>query len=313
MKAAKLLLPAVLLAVSAAPLGVARAQSSSSASFEVTGQTLNSGLGKSTSPSFIADACLGIEPAVSGASSSASFNVLAGCIAALQQSACGNGMLEVNEECDDGNTADGDCCSAACLFETTECRPAAGECDAAETCTGSSFPCPADGLDPAGTPCTADANPCTLDQCDGASSACMHVPDNDNPICQPMFTGDDPEPGDTTVNGRGNPGCIGGTITVFDCGPEVPPICFNGNDPVLGMGVKNPDGTFMITVPPLEFGQVIYIQDSCTTPPLTSNPFLVVGAAPAPLLSPWAMALAVLLLIGTGAIGVLRLRGLKTE
>jgi cysteine-rich repeat protein len=308
MRAARLLLLAVVTLLGAGASDVLRAQSSSSASFTVTGQTVNSGLGHSTSSSFIADACLGIGSAVAGASSSSSFKVVAGCVAAAQQNVCGDGTLDVNEECDDGNTADGDCCSSACTFETSECRPPADECDAAEVCSGTSFPCPADVLAPAGTPCTADANPCTLDQCDGASVACMHVPDNDNPACQPTFTGGDPQPGDTTVSGRGNPGCMGGKITVFDCGPESPPICFNGNDVMLGMGVKNPDGSFMITVPPLQLGQVIYIEDSCTDPPLRSDPLLVVSPAAAPLLSPWAMALGLLLLIGAGTIGLRRLR-----
>jgi cysteine-rich repeat protein len=308
MRGAKLFLVGVAATVAMVAPGVVRAQTSSSASFKVTGQTLNSGLGNSMSASFIADACLGTGPAVAGASSSASFDVVAGCVAALQQNICGNGMVEVNEECDDGNTDDGDCCSAACLFETTECRPSAGECDAAEVCSGSSFPCPPDVPAAPGTPCTPDANPCTLDQCDGMGPTCMHNPDNDNPACQPMFTGEDPMPGDTTVDGIGNPGCVGGTITVFDCGPEVPPICFNGNDPVLGMGMKNPDGTFSIPVPPLQFGQVIYIEDSCTDPPLRSEPFLVITPAPVPLLSPWAFAIALALLLATSAIAMRRLR-----
>ncbi|MFN8642957.1 MAG: DUF4215 domain-containing protein [Candidatus Binatia bacterium] len=28
---------------------------------------------------------------------------------------CGNGVVEPNEECDDGNTADGDACPATCV------------------------------------------------------------------------------------------------------------------------------------------------------------------------------------------------------
>jgi cysteine-rich repeat protein len=231
--------------------------------------------------------------------------VTAGCAAAALQNVCGNGTLEVNEQCDDGNTTNGDCCSAACLFETTQCRPAGGECDAAEVCSGSSFPCPANSLKPAGTACTADSNPCTLDQCDGSSLSCTHVPDADNPSCQPMFTGDTPEPGDTVVKGRGNPGCIGGKITVFDCSPGE---CFDGNDTMLGMGTKAPDGTFMITVPPLHLGQVIYIQDSCTTPPLNSDPLVVISPAPVPLLSPWAMALGLMMLVASAALALRRRR-----
>jgi MYXO-CTERM domain-containing protein len=32
---------------------------------------------------------------------------------------CGNGAFEPGEECDDGNTTSGDCCSATCQFEKT--------------------------------------------------------------------------------------------------------------------------------------------------------------------------------------------------
>lgn len=40
-------------------------------------------------------------------------------------SACGNGALDGNEQCDDGNMVDGDGCSATCQLEA---RPAAGSC-----------------------------------------------------------------------------------------------------------------------------------------------------------------------------------------
>jgi cysteine-rich repeat protein len=66
--------------------------------------------------------------------------VAAGC----SGSVCGNGKIEDGEECDDGNTVDGDGCSAQCKFVATvdtyvhflpftiEGQPA----DAAETCGG---------------------------------------------------------------------------------------------------------------------------------------------------------------------------------
>lgn len=39
---------------------------------------------------------------------------------------CGNGRLDApSEQCDDGNLADGDCCSAACALESTPCPPPA--------------------------------------------------------------------------------------------------------------------------------------------------------------------------------------------
>jgi cysteine-rich repeat protein len=41
----------------------------------------------------------------------------------VKPSACGNGVLEVPEQCDDGNVTSGDGCSAACQLEPTEVEP----------------------------------------------------------------------------------------------------------------------------------------------------------------------------------------------
>ena len=56
---------------------------------------------------------------------------------------CGDGVVEGAEQCDDGNTDDGDCCSASCTLES------------------------------AGSACASDGNVCTDDVCDGAG-ACTH-------------------------------------------------------------------------------------------------------------------------------------------
>ncbi|MBI5505018.1 MAG: hypothetical protein HY899_09445 [Deltaproteobacteria bacterium] len=71
---------------------------------------------------------------------------------------CGDGIPQAGEDCDDGNTVDGDCCSATCLAET------------------------------AGSPCTADANVCTDDVCDGAGT-CGH-PDNTAPCSDGLYCTD---------------------------------------------------------------------------------------------------------------------------
>ena len=52
---------------------------------------------------------------------------------------CGNGILDVGEQCDDGNKLNGDCCSSVCKFEAL------------------------------GSPCTA-ATICTNNACNGAGS-----------------------------------------------------------------------------------------------------------------------------------------------
>jgi cysteine-rich repeat protein len=58
---------------------------------------------------------------------------------------CGNGSVDANEQCDDGNTSNGDCCSATCQNESP------------------------------GAACGDDGNACTTDVCSGAGS-CVHGP-----------------------------------------------------------------------------------------------------------------------------------------
>jgi len=115
--------------------------------------------------------------------------------------ACGNGVVQEGEQCDDGNTTDGDCCSSTCQYETNGspcppdehvctvdvcnasgtcthdlspssmvCRPAAGECDVPENCDGSSPDCPPDESEPNGTPCTDDGLFCSgTEKCEDGS------------------------------------------------------------------------------------------------------------------------------------------------
>jgi cysteine-rich repeat protein len=95
--------------------------------------------------------------------------------AAIAGACCGDGIIEPGEQCDDGNTEDGDCCSSSCRFEpaTAVCRTAAGPCDAAEFCPGSSPTCPADALRPAGFECRGTAGACDLPEfCSGTTAAC---------------------------------------------------------------------------------------------------------------------------------------------
>lgn len=61
----------------------------------------------------------------------------------LDDTACGNALIEPGEQCDDGNAAGGDCCSASCQFEAD------------------------------GSPCAPDGATCTADICDG-SGTCTH-------------------------------------------------------------------------------------------------------------------------------------------
>ena len=88
-------------------------------------------------------------------------------------SVCGDGTLDAGEDCDDGNTTPGDCCSPTCTIEPagTQCRASTGECDPAETCDGISDTCPVDGFVAAGWQCTdLTPNDCDDAQCDGAGA-----------------------------------------------------------------------------------------------------------------------------------------------
>src|SRR5438093_1249168 len=88
---------------------------------------------------------------------------------------CSDGVLDPDEQCDDGNREDGDCCSSSCQLEpaTTVCRPATGPCDVTELCTGSSPTCPADAFEPATFECRPAAGPCDeAELCTGTSSGC---------------------------------------------------------------------------------------------------------------------------------------------
>jgi len=58
-------------------------------------------------------------------------------------SLCGDGMTAGAEQCDDGNTVSGDCCSSTCQYEAS------------------------------GSPCALDTQPCTTDECNGAG-VCSH-------------------------------------------------------------------------------------------------------------------------------------------
>jgi cysteine-rich repeat protein len=98
---------------------------------------------------------------------------VAAALVAIAPAVCGNSIVESGEACDDGNTAEGDCCSAVCQLEPSGsvCRAAAGACDLEETCDGASDQCPADAKSTA--ECRAAAGACDVaESCDGSGDAC---------------------------------------------------------------------------------------------------------------------------------------------
>jgi len=91
-------------------------------------------------------------------------------------SKCGNGVIDPLENCDDGNQADGGCCSARCRLEPagTACTSDGNACtDDVCSATGACLHVP--NSTHAGQACDDDFDPCTADVCDAAGS-CTHVP-----------------------------------------------------------------------------------------------------------------------------------------
>lgn len=85
-------------------------------------------------------------------------------------SACGDGLLDAGEQCDDGNASNGDCCSNACQFELEGVRCEDGDaCTARDTCDG------AGTCVPGPPPNCDDGNACTEDSCN-PGSGCVLVP-----------------------------------------------------------------------------------------------------------------------------------------
>lgn len=74
---------------------------------------------------------------------------------------CGNGLLDAGEECDDGNSSDGDCCDADCQYET-----AGDPCSDDDACSDGDA-CDGTGTCVSGGPLDCDdGNACTTDSCD---------------------------------------------------------------------------------------------------------------------------------------------------
>jgi cysteine-rich repeat protein len=132
---------------------------------------------------------------------------------------CGNGILETGEECDDGNTTNGDGCSAQCKIEAAACGN--GVLEAGEQCD--------DGNTTSGDGCSA--------------------------TCQTEFCGDGiVQPGlgeecDDGANGNNGDGCTDSCLINFnpDCSTAAasPAALWPPNHqmvPISILGVTDPDG-----------------------------------------------------------------------
>lgn len=121
---------------------------------------------------------------------------------------CGNGVVDATEDCEDGNTAAGDCCSPVCRFDPVDAACTAdGTACTQDVCDGAGH-C-LHPLASSGTPCETDFNVCTDDACD-AGGACAHVP-NAGP-CDDLNAC-------TTADTCADGDCVGGPIAAACVGP----------------------------------------------------------------------------------------------
>ena len=79
---------------------------------------------------------------------------------AMAGAVCGDGTVDTGEQCDDGNLADGDCCSSTCRFEAlgTACDDG-NFCTVNDVCNGLGTCAGPDRRD------CDDRDPCTIDLC----------------------------------------------------------------------------------------------------------------------------------------------------
>ena len=151
---------------------------------------------------------------------------------------CGNAALDPGESCDDGNRADGDCCSSTCQAE-----PSGSTCDDGNLCTQGDA-CDGAGACGGGDPvvCPGDAEQCGSPAvCDPASGACVAGPPAD--AGTPCDDGDLCTQSDT-CDGAG--ACVGADPVVCAAGGGDDACGGAGTcDPATGacVGGPAPDGT----------------------------------------------------------------------
>jgi len=91
---------------------------------------------------------------------------------------CGNGQLDPGEDCDDGNTANGDCCSSTCTFE-----PVSSPCDDGLFCTVNDVCNGAGQCGGSARDCSGAGGQCSIGVCDEGSGSCLSQAANEGGSC----------------------------------------------------------------------------------------------------------------------------------
>lgn len=114
----------------------------------------------------------------------------------FEQAECGNGYVEVGEECDCGprtecykecckkcslangaQCSDGPCCNTTCLYYPRgySCRYAVNDCDITETCSGDSGQCPPNLHKQDGYLCQVNQGRCYSGECKTRENQCKYI------------------------------------------------------------------------------------------------------------------------------------------
>ena len=157
---------------------------------------------------------------------------------------CGDGFIDGTEECDDGNNANGDCCSGTCAFELvgSACGDQGIDCLVNDACDGVGA-CTDNGFEAAATACGDPSNTACddPDSCDGAGTCNANFetvgfacPDGD--LCN----------GDELCNGAGS--CqVGPSLDCDDLDVCTADSCDQisgcANEPIPGCGAPVPSGS----------------------------------------------------------------------
>ena len=141
---------------------------------------------------------------------------------------CGNGTQESGEACDDGNTANGDCCNSSCQYEASGSACTDGffcngtdTCNGAGVCTHSGDPCAGpDGDANCAESCNEDGDNCTAADPNGSvctdGSACTQNDNCQAGVCVGTATGCDDANACTSDACDSVTGCTNTPITCND-------------------------------------------------------------------------------------------------